>query len=340
MRRFVISGETDFPKCEKSPKMVVLDVSDLSNPRVVIEEERDRTVVSFASIEGILFCSAKRALEIFDISALPTMKSISVLEGLRGGSTAIVDESGEYLFLSSWDKRFDIVDVSDLKHPFFVSACGCDYFSDEDEWSNRNNIKPYGISQMEKQGDFLIAIAMEYNINKRREALLVYDIGRLNEPKMLAKISTAPIRTHAMAINGNYAYAGGYEKILSINLQHPEEPEIVGETELKGICANYFCVEEDHLFVSGSFLEARRRQLFFGVVDISNPVHPKLLGKSILPLRTGYGITVREGVAYIACSEGLAFFDIGNPNNPRVLSTHQTTRDGFEFLGIEVVTVP
>lgn len=95
MRRFVISGETDPPGCEKSPRMLVLDLDDLCNPHIVSEEERDRTVVSLASAEDVLFCNSKGALEIYDISALPTMKSISVLEGLSGGTTTIIDESGK-----------------------------------------------------------------------------------------------------------------------------------------------------------------------------------------------------------------------------------------------------
>ena len=216
--------------------MIVLDVTDPAQPKVAVEEETDRTVVSFAVFDNVLFCSGKGALEIYELSALPMMRKVSVLEGTVGGSTLIVDGSGKHLFLSGWDKGFDIVDFSDLEKPIYVSGCGCEYHSDDDEWSDRNNVKSYGITQMEKRGDFLIAIAMECNVRKHREALLICDVQRLEEPRLLSRISTSPIRTHAMAVSGDYAFAGGYEKILSIDIKQPEEPEIVGEIELRGVC--------------------------------------------------------------------------------------------------------
>ena len=316
--------------------MIVLDVTDPAQPKVAVEEEIDRTVVSFAVFDNVLFCRGKGALEIYELSALPMMRKVSVLEGTVGGSTLIVDGSGKRLFLSGWDKGFDIVDFSDLEKPIYVSGCGCEYHSDDDEWSDRNNVKSYGITQMEKRGDFLIAIAMECNVRKHREALLIYDVQRLEEPRLLSRISTSPIRTHAMAVSGDYAFAGGYEKILSIDIKQPEEPEIVGEIELRGVCANFFFSREDRLYVSGSLLLSPDRDRFIGVVDTSNPVHPKSIGGTSLPIASGYDITLREDIAYIACAEGLAIVSVRNPKAPELLSLHRTTRPGVEFWGIEV----
>jgi len=316
--------------------MIVIDATDPTKPFLAAEMERNSTAVSFAVFDSSLFCSAKGALEIYELSALPMLETVSVLEGTVGGCTLIFDRSGKHIFLSAWDKGFDVVDFSDPTKPLHISSCGCEYHSDYDEWSDRSGVKPYGITQMEKHGNFLIAVAMDYNIHKHREALYVYDVHKPERPEIFARISTAPIRTHAMAVSGDYAYAGGYEKILSININHPEEPEIVGEIELKGVCANYFFSREDRLYVSGRLLSSPDGDCFIGVIDVSNPVHPKLIGGTVLPTAAGYEITLREDIAYIACAGGLGIVSFRNPERPELLSVFPITRPGVEFWGIEV----
>ncbi len=335
MSKFLVTGESDIPRFRLAPLILVFDITDPHNPSIIKEVEIAKPALSFAIHENLLFCNEIGALQVFDFSSCKDIRPVSTIEKSGGGSSTIVDESGLLLYLSNWDRGILAVDVSNSESPLIVGSCGCDYFSREDEASARAGIKPYGVVQMEKRGNYIFANAAEYNPKKQREALFVYDVSDPANPGKFGKLSVAPIRGHGMIVNGDNAFVAGVEKILTIDISDPRDPCIIGELCLPGLYITYCFHDNDLMYISGALLYKQRRTAFASVIDISNPIHPELMGEISLPMEAGFKTYAKGKMLYVACYGGLAIVDVSEPTKPVLISTHPATRSGTELSGIE-----
>ncbi|WP_259462320.1 LVIVD repeat-containing protein [Mesotoga sp. BH458_6_3_2_1] len=354
MKRFMITSESELPIEPYDPAFVVLDVTD---PRKISFVDRIRTLgttVSFASHNGLLFCSEIGHLEIFDVSSLPKISRVSMFEGNHPGNTTLYEVSEKRLYLSSYQHGISVIDVKNPTSPVLLGSCDCDISVEPTA-----TYGPYGISQIEKKGSFVYGVAMDYSMTKGREALYVYDVGDVGNIEKAARLSTTPVRGHGMAIVGSHLFAVGACGILSIDISSPEEPLTIGELPLEGRFGVFARDYRNRLLISGRILEFaeeesyakadsklsskpllssdRSQNGFFQVIDVSNPIHPRLLSETRIDTGEGFGLLVDKDTAYLACSNGVATVDVKDVNNPTVLAFFDELDQTKEYIGVATV---
>ena len=354
MKRFMITSESELPKEPSDPAFVILDVTD---PRKISFVDRIRTLgttISFAFHNGLLFCSELRHLEIFDVSSLPKISRISRLEGNHPGNTTLYEVSERRLYLSSYQQGISVIDVKNPTSPVLLGSCDCDISVEPGA-----GIGPYGISQIMKKGHYIYGVAMDYSMTKAREALYVYDVSDVENIRKAARLSTTPVRGHGMAIVGSHLFAVGACGTLSIDISSPEEPLTIGELPLEGRFGVFARDYRNRLLISGRILEFaeeessakadsklsslpllssdRSQNGFFQVIDISNPVHPRLINETRIDTGEVFGFLVDKDIAYLACSHGVATVDVKDVNNPTVLAFFDELDPTKEYIGVEII---
>jgi len=354
VKRFMITSESELPKEPSDPAFVILDVTD---PRKISFVDRIRTLgttISFAFHNGLLFCSELRHLEIFDVSSLPKISRISRLEGNHPGNTTLYEVSERRLYLSSYQQGISVIDVKNPTSPVLLGSCDCDISVEPGA-----GIGPYGISQIMKKGHYIYGVAMDYSMTKAREALYVYDVSDVENIRKAARLSTTPVRGHGMAIVGSHLFAVGACGTLSIDISSPEEPLTIGELPLEGRFGVFARDYRNRLLISGRILEFaeeessakadsklsslpllssdRSQNGFFQVIDISNPVHPRLINETRIDTGEVFGFLVDKDIAYLACSHGVATVDVKDVNNPTVLAFFDELDQTKEYIGVAIV---
>jgi len=350
----MITSESELPIEPYDPAFVVLDVTD---PRKISFVDRIRTLgttLSFASHNGLLFCSEIGHLEIFDVSRLPKISRVSMFEGSHPGNTTLYEFSERRLYLSSYQHGISVIDVKNPTSPVLLGSCDCDISVEP-----TTTYGPYGISQIEKKGSFVYGVAMDYSMTKGREALYVYDVRDVGNIEKAARLSTTPVRGHGMAIVGSHLFAVGACGILSIDISFPEEPLTIGELPLEGRFGFFARDYRNRLLISGRILEFaeeessakadsklsslpllssdRSQNGFFQVIDVSNPIHPRLINETRIDTGEGFGFLVDKDTAYLACSNGVATVDVKDVNNPTVLAFVDELDQTKEYIGVAIV---
>ena len=350
----MITSESELPKEPSDPAFVILDVTD---PRKISFVDRIRTLgttISFAFHNGLLFCSELRHLEIFDVSSLPKISRISRLEGNHPGNTTLYEVSERRLYLSSYQQGISVIDVKNPTSPVLLGSCDCDISVEPGA-----GIGPYGISQIMKKGHYIYGVAMDYSMTKAREALYVYDVSDIENIRKAARLSTTPVRGHGMAIVGSHLFAVGACGTLSIDISSPEEPLTIGELPLEGRFGVFARDYRNRLLISGRILEFaeeessakadsklsslpllssdRSQNGFFQVIDISNPVHPRLINETRIDTGEVFGFLVDKDTAYLACSNGVATVDVKDVNNPTVSAFFDELDPTKEYIGVEII---
>lgn len=356
MKRFMITSESELPIEPSDPAFVVLDVTD---PRKIFFVDRIRTLgttISFASHNGLLFCSELRHLEIFDVSSLPEISRVSIFEGNHPGNTTLYEASERRLYLSSYQQGISVIDVKNPTSPVLLGSCDCDISVE-----STATYGPYGISQIMKKGNYIYGVAIDYSMTKGREALYVYDVSNVENIRKAARLSTTPVRGHGMAIDGNHLFAVGAFGVLSIDISSPEEPLTIGELPLEGRFGVFARDYRNRLLISGRILEFaeeessakadsklsslpllssdRSQNGFFQVIDTSNPVHPRLINETRIDTGEGFGFLVDKDTAYLACSHGVATVDVKDVNNPAVLAFFDELDQTKEYIGVAIIEV-
>lgn len=356
MKRFMITSESELPIEPSDPAFVVLDVTD---PRKIFFVDRIRTLgttISFASHNGLLFCSELRHLEIFDVSSLPEISRVSIFEGNHPGNTTLYEASERRLYLSSYQQGISVIDVKNPTSPVLLGSCDCDISVE-----STATYGPYGISQIMKKGHYIYGVAIDYSMTKGREALYVYDVSNVESIRKAARLSTTPVRGHGMAIDGNHLFAVGAFGVLSIDISSPEEPLTIGELPLEGRFGTFASHNQGRLYTAGGVLGIAKERGpakysktfspsptpagdgvhngFFQVIDTSNPVHPRLISETCIDTGEVFGFLVDKDTAYLACSHGVATVDVKDVNNPAVLAFFDELDQTKEYIGVAIIEV-
>ena len=334
----MITSESELPQEAVDPAFVILDVTDPEKITFVDRIRTSGTTISFASQGGLLFCNEIGNLEIFDVSKLPQISLVSRFAGTDPGNTIIYEKNEKRLYLSSYQHGISIVDVKNLNSPAILGRCDCDNVPETGA-----AIGPYGISQIEKRGHYVFGVAMDYMPKKSREALYVYDVSDVAAPVKAARLSTTPVKCHGMAIGGNYAFVAGTHGILSVDISVPEEPAPIGELASESRFAAYAVRDHNRLFVSGGTLSTLPNRQphngFFQMIDIANPVHPRLASEIPIPIGCVFGFSVKKGFAYLACSNGVAIVDVHDTGKQVIVSQYYDFDPTKKYIGAAVVEV-
>ncbi len=314
---------------------ILADVSDPAKISVNARVKASGNCMAFLVDSGRLYCLEREFFEVFDIADIENIRMLKRIEGYSGGYI-LLDKMKELLYLSNWRRGIAILDVSKRDDPIPLGSADCDCV----DLHPVGNDGPYGMSSgLCLRGNFLFGATMDYVTSRNQGALYVYDVSDSSNPKKVTKIPTPDFRAHGMDSKGNYVFAVGAHGVLSFDISIPEDPMIVGELKT----GNHFLVSaklaDDFLFAVGVIHSSVEHNGILDVIDISNPLHPRLIGEIVLPLSFfGDSITIDNEIAYVVCDSGVAIVDIGRPESPRLL-TARNAPEGKWNSGIHVYDI-
>jgi hypothetical protein len=161
-------------------------------------------------------------------------------------------------------------------------------------------------------------------VTDREEGLVMVSVGRLvdGDPnnnfldkEKIIRFNPDGKLTGAMhsIMAGRNLYVVGKNGLFVVGLRNDdlEEPTLAGELTVGLKSPRAISVQFRYAFVTDD--EG------FKVVDITNPIQPRLIPKATIPLKHGQRFYLARTYAYVANGpEGLAFINIENPEKPRL----------------------
>ena len=144
----------------------------------------------------------------------------------------------------------------------------------------------------------------------------LYAIGEASLPVSITNVElVGQIGGHiqAVAVQGDYAYIGEWNRLVVVDISNPANPVKVGQTEkFPDVVEGILTADVQHVFVRGSYAYVLTWHQGLWVVDVSNPNKPQRLGHS-----AGlYDVFVSGSYAYVADGDGLRVIDVSDPFNP------------------------
>jgi hypothetical protein len=228
--------------------------------------------------------------------------------------------AGNHAFVGGWERRFDIIDISDPTRPVKVR-----------EWRDTRAIeRVFGLAV---EGDrFYVASWYDVPYGTFPKATLsILDINNPRHPQVLGRYESEEF-IRALAISGDHAYIVGENSFLVVDASDPRNPHWIGSASPTDYWASWWsrCVviSGDYAYVACELDSDERYRHALLVFDIRDPSNPILVGKNLSATRLGEMI-IDDGKLYAAGTigiSGLFVYDLYRP--PLRL-------DPPEFLGLD-----
>lgn len=332
MKRVLVVTESNSPKGTRF-RLNFIDATDPFRLSSLFVMDTHSLVVSLAYKDGLIYCSMSRDFSIYDVSDLSSVKEISHID-LYGGIDMELSSDGNYAYLTSWKRGITIVDIHDPFSPSVVGRAPCNYEVLPDDDSPYG---PYGVAGIVVRGRYAFCVTCDYTDDKHREVFIVYNIADPSKPSQAAMISTAPWRSHAITIRGDYAYASGFEGILVFNISEPTDPMFINRLELKArMCCNA-TINGNLLFSAGSNYAPEGSAGVLSIFDITNPLHIKGVGETPTIGRISWNLALVDDLAYVVSDSTISAIEISDPEKPAVRGLCGPSGANMVYDSIEVI---
>lgn len=158
-----------------------------------------------------------------------------------------------------------------------------------------------------------VGISGNYAIatNAAGDNVYVIDITNKLAPVVIATFND-PVNLDAprgVAVDGNYAYITGYNKLVTLDISTPTAPVIVGEISSTNVGTSTSRIKK-----IGNTLHLSNGKIF----DVTNPLAPSYIGNG--PGASGMAVSGNTLVT-TANSQAIATYDISTPTSPVSLDT-------------------
>jgi len=167
-----------------------------------------------------------------------------------------------------------------------------------------------------------------YNFNNTDVALQIVDVHDPDNPSLLGSYQGA--FAGDLAVVGNRVYLSVSLNLHIIDVSNPAAPALLGTYTLGSV---------GHVRVVGNRLYFTENAYGFGILDLTDPIHPVRLGGFYEGTITYYGFSVSGDRVYmIRPGNGIEVLDVSNPNNPIKIGTYTNIPDGnMGTFGIQVI---
>ncbi|MBK8539098.1 MAG: hypothetical protein IPL60_03685 [Ardenticatenia bacterium] len=223
--------------------------------------------------------------------------------GQVGGTMTSVLQVGDFAYVGQ-GTRVVTFDLSRADRPRLLS---------------RGPLLPDRVMDLALAGDHVAALL-------RRQGLVLLDISRPAEPRLMGQSGPWPLgdAALALAVSGDLAVVGSADALLTVDLTDPQRPTRRGELRL-GICSDVALVGKRALCANSSAVE---------VIDVSQPDLP--LPLEAIAMNDGVrGIAATDDLIYVGHGSALAVLDLKLPSDSRIvhqeplgMEAHQLQLDG------------
>ncbi|MDM8520113.1 clostripain-related cysteine peptidase [Anaerolineales bacterium HSG6] len=272
------------------PRLVILDISDPSNPTKLGESAVLPEVVQDVYVSGnyAYVANGLSGLQIINISnpAAPTLSGSCDTSDLAVGVTV----SGSYAYVADYGSGLQVINISNPVAP--TLSGGYD-----------TSGTAYGVT-----------VSGSYAYVADYYSLQVINISNPTTPTMSGSYDTPGI-ARGVTVSGNYAYVADDSSGLQvINISNPTTPTLSGSYDTSGYARG--------VTVSGSYAYIADYNGGLQVINISNPSLPTLSG-SYNTSGSARGVVVSGSYAYVANS-GLQVINISNPTALTLSGSYDT----------------
>jgi len=299
------------------PRLVVLDVSNPSAPAVVGQSELLPSVARSIAVAGdqVYWLSADGRLLILDVSNPADPRQVAEIPVSPAAQILSLQDSLAYLIGEACVQdvckgRLGIVDFSDPVHPQEVGF-----------WE-----MPGPVAGMRIAGK-LAYIA-------HQAGLLVLDVSDPAQPQEVGSLASKYVSSAAFSQNHAYLFGEGLQVI---DLSEPANPRQVGSWKPEpGVYnVNVAATDGEKVYGFETFGEFGFCASSLYVIDVSNPVEPRQVGKveEALVVECAQAARVDGGRLYVAGWNGLSIVDVSG--QPRLLGAFKTLSLG-SFVGLAI----
>ncbi|MDI6694884.1 MAG: hypothetical protein QME21_07560 [Anaerolineales bacterium] len=278
------------------PRLMILDLSAPSSPKVVGQSEMLPGVVRGVVVQGnIAYVAAgKGGLRVLDVSQPAAPVEIGALTGFQWAMGLVVDQGRAYIADNA--SGLWIVEVSDPSRPRLLGS--------------------YKLKQ--PASGLAISNGVVYVV-QMQGALTAIDARQPENPNLLGEIAL-PQMSAAVALHGHYAaIAAGMEGLWMVDIADPKAMQKVGA--LKATWTDGITIEDERAYLTDTMQGLL-------VVDISQPAQPRLAGAQPLTLFSQQvpgqrQLVARGGRVYLANqNQGLVIVDVASlPAQGALLAT-------------------
>ncbi|MCX6639365.1 MAG: T9SS type A sorting domain-containing protein [bacterium] len=332
LREISLVGTHVYGACEFSG-LAVFDVSIPQNPALLCNYSPDWTMRDVAYQDGYTYIAASGdGLLIQDVSDPQNPIQVSYLDDI--GNSDHVTVMDNYAYLQSNTSSVQVVDVTNPIHPSLTGSFdpqaiilkildGLAYLGGErifkilDMSSPTNPVQiglytlpPYGgISYLDTDGRFLYAIVTFSGNNMSSfDSLLVLDVNNPTDPQYLSSYflgDSYAYGIHHLALGDGYLYVTGDEHMLRIfDISDPTQLVQLSQQAFP-IDPSELAVEGDYLYIGNEGSQVSGPRIF----DVSDPLHPELVGYYMAPAGYYQQIAVHDNLVYNTEHNSLYIYD-------------------------------
>jgi len=247
-------------------------------------------------------------LTIWDISSPTSPVRLGKLQ--LSGCAQFVKVQGDLAYTANAFRQLQIVNVSNPTSPFVISSL---------ELSS----KPVG---MDTSGTLIYVAYDRY--------LRIIDAATPATPTLRSSVSLGNGTygtASGVAVSGGVDVSGGYTYVVTseglriVDVRNPDNPVLLGLYSDRYAYGDVV-VRENVAYYSGMGV--------FYVVDVSDPLNPKLLGSCQATSPRGGAVAVSGNYAYLGCGHGLAVVDISVPTTPTLCSYERIEGESANHIAI------
>jgi len=256
-------------------------------------------------------------LVLFSESVYAQNINITQLAWLPSGQCQNVVVKDRYAFAIFNSLGF-VIDVSDPASPKMV-----------------NQIIPVNINKLYLSGNILFLMS--------NDGIHIVDV---TNPLEIEELSFYKTKVNNIFVDGEYVYIAGYNlKILNIN--NPSEPSLVSSLNTGTVddiyvadnyvyllgpgiliidvsditspiqVASYSTYRANNMYVKDDYIYLSKFYTALEIVDISDPINPKIAG-SFGP--EAYNVTGKDSILFVSEYYYVGFYSISDPRNPEIIS--------------------
>ncbi len=152
--------------------------------------------------------------------------------------------------------------------------------------------------------------------------LKIVDVSNPLSPSLVGGYLVRGYSQANVSVSGNYAYlANGY--LLIIDISDPANPVLADTCDTPGRALD--------IYISGNYAYIADQYRGLQIVDISDPIAPRVVGPGYEAPGWARGICISGDYAYVAYDgSGLHIVNISNPINPVFIGNYDTNESSFD----------
>ncbi len=295
MQNLALVGNLAFVACTDLGGLLILDVSDVTNP-VLVGTYPDAEFTDVQVVGNYAYLAEPDyGLYIVDVSnpADPSYVSRLLPSQSTEGSGVIV--RGQYAYLSGGPAGIFVMGVSNPASPQKLGSYNTDGYA----------------SHITLSGNYAF-------VSDHSGGLYVLNIANANSPQFVTRYSPALFWPVHSALSSNYLYCADQLGGLTVlDVSNPAAPQHVTDIRMKD-AAQGVAVDKPYAYVANNVDG-------LAIYELNSLANPQRINRADTP---GYasGVTVVSNYAYVADqSTGLQIFNVSNPTNVQLVGSIDTT---------------